>query len=247
MTTRRRGWRAWLAAAVSAGLAGSGTLVPGSSSVSPAPGPGPAGGRPVAAQPPFPSRQLPLAAVVARVPAEVSAVTAAAGRARRNGNRGLGADATGGQTQLPEPGNGSANAGPHAGTAGDRDPGMFLPGWRAALESRWRERLATVTELSLAYHDAAERPPGGHSASHPAAARQLRRLMRETVAARRAMSDTEEALARLSAGRFGRCEQCAAAISVAQLARVPETRYCERCAQPRPGAGNLGALVVTAS
>jgi RNA polymerase-binding transcription factor DksA len=124
---------------------------------------------------------------------------------------------------------------------------MFLPGWGAVLESRWRERLATVTELSLACHDAAERPPDEHSASHPAGARQLRRLMREAVEARRAMSGTEEALARLSAGRFGRCEQCAAAISVAQLARVPETRCCGRCPRPGPGAGNPGALVVTAS
>ena len=244
MTTRRRGWRAWLAAAVSAGLAGSATLVPGRGSVSPVAGLG--GGGPVAAQPPFPSRQLPPAAVVARGPAEVSALAAPAGQARRNGSRGRGADATGGQIQLPEPGNGSAPAGPHAGTAGDREPGMFLPRWRAVLESRWRERLATVTELSLAYHNAAERPPGEHSARGQAGARQLRALMREAVAARRAMSDTEEALARLSAGRFGRCEQCAAGIPAAQLAQVPEGRYCARCAQPRPGAGNPGAPVVAA-
>jgi len=78
------------------------------------------------------------------------------------------------------------------------------PAWRSLLEARWRHRLSTLTELSLAYHDAAERTGSGY---HPAAragpvaprARQLlRRLLREATAARRALSDTEEALAGLA-------------------------------------------------
>ena len=36
------------------------------------------------------------------------------------------------------------------------DPGH--PRWRTLLESRWRVRLLEVTELSLAYHDAAAAP-----------------------------------------------------------------------------------------
>ena len=105
---------------------------------------------------------------------------------------------------------------------------MFLPGWRVLLESRCQQRLATVTQLSLAYHDAAERPPGGHSASHPAAARQLRRLMRETVAARRASPTPRK--------RWPGCRRAASAAASSarplspwpSLPRSPETRYCAR-------------------
>jgi RNA polymerase-binding transcription factor DksA len=57
----------------------------------------------------------------------------------------------------------------------------------------------------------------------------LDRLLRRTVAARRALADTEEALARLSAGSYGRCESCAGAIAAGRLAVTPETRYCARC------------------
>jgi DnaK suppressor protein len=112
---------------------------------------------------------------------------------------------------------------------------MFLPGWRVLLEHRWRERLAAVTELSLAYHTAADRGRDGNADSgKEATARQLRRLMRQTVAARQALTDTEDALARLSAGRFGQCEQCEAMIDAAQLARHPEERYCTLCAAIPP-------------
>lgn len=110
------------------------------------------------------------------------------------------------------------------------DPGD--PRWRVVLESRWRARLLEVTELSLAYHDQAAAPvvsdgPGG--GAH-AGGRQLRRLLNRAVAARRALADTEEALVRLAAGHFGRCEHCAAPIPAAQLAMEPEARYCPRCA-----------------
>ena len=46
---------------------------------------------------------------------------------------------------------------------------------------------------------------------------------------RRKLADTEEALGRLAAGRFGSCEQCGAEIPAGLLATVPETRYCPRC------------------
>jgi RNA polymerase-binding transcription factor DksA len=107
---------------------------------------------------------------------------------------------------------------------------MSLPRWRALLERRWRERLTAVTELSLAYHSAADRVRDGGAASGQDQ-RQLDRIMRQAVAARQALSGTEDALARLSAGRFGECEQCAAMIDTDQLARNPEERYCEQCAR----------------
>jgi RNA polymerase-binding transcription factor DksA len=106
----------------------------------------------------------------------------------------------------------------------------MLPAWRRLLESRWRQRLTAVTSLSLAYHEAEERVGGVLRSGDQADAGKLLRLMQGAVAARRALFDTEEALARLSAGRYGRCEQCAGAISAARLTLEPEARYCVRCA-----------------
>ena len=105
------------------------------------------------------------------------------------------------------------------------------PAWRALLEAQWRARLQAVTELSLAYHEAASvtaTAPAGQPAG-----RKALRLLRRAVAARRALADTEEALGRLASGRYGRCEGCAAAIPARLLAAVPDTRYCPRC-RPRP-------------
>lgn len=104
---------------------------------------------------------------------------------------------------------------------------MRSPHWRALLEARWQARLHEITELSLAYH-AAGAPDGDGAASQ----REMERLLRRTVVARRKLADVEEALARLTAGGFGRCEQCGAAIPAGLLTAVPETRYCPRCAEP---------------
>ncbi len=128
--------------------------------------------------------------------------------------------------------------GPLTGPEGDGPVPAGGPRWRALLEMRWRSRLQEVTELALAYHEAAA---AGHSAGRSGEGglqvqqrlRRLRRLQRRTVTSRRALADTEEALARLSAGRYGRCESCAAAISAQRLAATPETRYCARCARGR--------------
>jgi RNA polymerase-binding transcription factor DksA len=97
------------------------------------------------------------------------------------------------------------------------------PQWRALLEARWRARLQDVTELSLAYHSAAAAAAGGGGDV------ETRTLLGHAVAARRELADVEEALGRLAAGEFGRCEQCGSAIPAGLLAVIPETRYCPRC------------------
>jgi DnaK suppressor protein len=105
-------------------------------------------------------------------------------------------------------------------------PRPALPAWHSLLEERWQQRLSTLTELALAYHDAAE------SCGHPADAAEtarLRRLLRGATAARRALGETEDTLARLSDGSFGRCEQCSRSIPTAELLAEPETRYCPDC------------------
>jgi len=100
------------------------------------------------------------------------------------------------------------------------------PRWRALLEARWQARLEELTELSLAYHAAADLPD--HLADEPDL-QQAQMLLRRAVAARRKLEDVEEALARLAAGRFGRCEQCDAPIPAGLLTLIPEARYCPRC------------------
>ncbi len=106
------------------------------------------------------------------------------------------------------------------------------PRWRALLEARWQTRLRELTELSLAYHVALAASPDQPEA---------RALLRRAVTARRKLADVEEALARLTAGEFGRCEQCGAQIPDGTLTTTPEIRYCARCgAEPswiRPLAG----------
>jgi len=124
-----------------------------------------------------------------------------------------------------------------AGPVGGRPRPTGGPRWRALLEARWRTRLQEVTELALAYHDAAATAVGRGTGSGHEARLRLRTLLRQTVASRRALADTEEALARLSAGNYGWCESCAGAISAQRLVITPETRYCARCAQePRAEA-----------
>ena len=133
--------------------------------------------------------------------------------------------------------------GPLTGPEGDRPVPAGGPRWRALLEMRWRARLQEVTELALAYHEAAA-AAGGRRAGRSGTGRsgtggsgdaglQLQRLQRRTVTSRRALADTEEALARLSAGRYGWCESCGGAIPARRLAATPETRYCARCARGR--------------
>jgi DnaK suppressor protein len=104
------------------------------------------------------------------------------------------------------------------------------PRWRALLEARWQAHVQEVTELSLAYHVAAAAVPGGSGdgTGQPAIAA----LLRRAVEARRKLADVEEALSRLAAGSFGRCEQCGSAIPAGLLAAAPETRYCPRCDAP---------------
>src|SRR5262250_479901 len=104
------------------------------------------------------------------------------------------------------------------------------PVWRALLEAQWRARMQEVTELSLAYHEAA-----AATAAAPAGRpgeRKLQQLLRRAIAARRALADTDEALARLASGRYGLCEGCAAAIPAWLLAGTPDARFCPRCQPP---------------
>jgi DnaK suppressor protein len=112
-------------------------------------------------------------------------------------------------------------------TTAKTTPVLDGPQWRALLEARWQARLTDLTELSLAYHAAAEAIVDAWVDEPDQQEAQL--LLRRAVAARRRLEDVEEALARLAAGRYGRCEQCESAIPAGLLALIPETRYCPPC------------------
>lgn len=145
-----------------------------------------------------------------------------------------------------EPARAGRTAGPaRTGWAGEPDRSSRAPGpawadrarepvWRARLEAQWRDRVQEVTELSLAYHEAAAAAGLAAAPASRQAERTVRRLLRRTVAARQALADTEEALGRLASGRYGLCEGCAAAVPARLLAAAPDTRYCPRC-RPQPG------------
>jgi RNA polymerase-binding transcription factor DksA len=117
------------------------------------------------------------------------------------------------------------------------------PVWRALLEAQWRARLQEVTELSLAYHEAAAitaAAPAG-----PPGERKLRQLLRRAISARRALADTDEALGRLASGRYGICESCAAAIPAWLLTETPDARFCPRCQPPSLSAAKGGVWSTT--
>jgi DnaK suppressor protein len=111
------------------------------------------------------------------------------------------------------------------------DDGWSAPRWRAILEARWRVRLQEVTELSIAYHTVT---------SGDIEDRQARPLLRRAVAARQRLADTEDALGRLAAGGYGRCEQCQALIPEPLLAAAPESRYCVHCARGEGATTDAG-------
>ena len=121
---------------------------------------------------------------------------------------------------------------------GEQIAGTSGPRWRALLEDRWHVHVQEVTELSLAYHVAAEAVPGGtgDGAGQP----EIAALLRRAVEARRKLADVEDALARLAAGRFGSCEQCGSPIPAGLLTAAPQTRYCPRCDAPSAETGPDG-------
>jgi RNA polymerase-binding transcription factor DksA len=100
---------------------------------------------------------------------------------------------------------------------------------RAQLEHCWRTRLERITELSLAYHDTAQRTGQGTSAERSRAARRVRKLARAAAGERQELAEIEAALQRISNGEYGQCEQCRAPISAALLASRPQARYCDSC------------------
>jgi RNA polymerase-binding transcription factor DksA len=105
----------------------------------------------------------------------------------------------------------------------------YLPEIRTALEQQRRFRLDQLGELVEA---AVNAPPQAPENVHDEVSEILR------TGAAKALVEVEDALARMRAGRYGICEQCATPIAVERLEILPMSRYCMRCQhelQTRPG------------
>lgn len=90
--------------------------------------------------------------------------------------------------------------------------------FRAALEQQRLFRLDQLDELTEA---------AAHAPATDPAQRQVNEILR--TSARAALTEVEDALTRLRAGTYGRCERCAEPISLERLEILPMSRYCTPC------------------
>ena len=104
-----------------------------------------------------------------------------------------------------------------------------LPRWRALLTDRWQEQLEEVSELARACQAAEQAAAHADQHTRQAAWQQASTALQRAAAGWLALAEIEAALARLAAGRFGWCQYCSAAITVATLGQTPEARYCPAC------------------
>jgi DnaK suppressor protein len=112
------------------------------------------------------------------------------------------------------------------------DHASDLPVWRDRLERLWVRQVTQVTELSLAFHDAAADPRSGNLALAEAHVAQMQGLLDKMASAHHGLTEIEEALRRLDDGRYGICEHCGAHLPPDCLAAAPQARYCPRCRNP---------------
>ena len=97
-------------------------------------------------------------------------------------------------------------------------------------------KAGAAAERALAESQAAEGDIGDSSADVASDLTEeevdlaLRQMERERL------REVDAALARATAGRYGRCEGCGAPIAGERLFALPWTRWCLACAQQRDGA-----------
>jgi DnaK suppressor protein len=124
---------------------------------------------------------------------------------------------------------------------GDEDPevqaprvaltafGPLLVARRQALTAQLGDLRRELAELVEATRDA--NVDDEHDPEGATIAFERSQLILMTTRAEDELSQVEAALVRLSAGRYGRCERCGAAIDDQRLAARPTTRLCIACAR----------------
>jgi DnaK suppressor protein len=98
-------------------------------------------------------------------------------------------------------------------------------------------RAALVDELEAKAaesddHDARARLLTGHTDVDSLLERELAEM--GASRARDAMTEIEDALARMDRGTYGVCEACGAPVRAERLEAIPHARHCVRCSGTRP-------------
>lgn len=109
---------------------------------------------------------------------------------------------------------------PMVRTSPPRELADHLSDIQATLKQQRQFRVGQLAELAEA---AANAPPPTVDDVHDRVSEILR------TGAQMALTDVEDALARLRVGRYGVCERCAAAIALERLEVLPMSRHCMRC------------------
>lgn len=99
------------------------------------------------------------------------------------------------------------------------DLALRLPEFHAALEQQRQFRLEQLRELAAAATSSSPTVDDAHD--------QVSEILR--ISAATALTEVEDALARLRAGKYGSCERCATRICHDRLEILPMSRYCMRC------------------
>lgn len=109
---------------------------------------------------------------------------------------------------------------------------------------RLRHRIWTFTDIGRALAVFEEGSPAGSRADIASELIEHEVDLMLERCERRRLTEVEDALARLTAGRYGRCASCGDPVEELRLRALPWTRLCSRCAgaAQRASAGRAEAL-----
>lgn len=103
----------------------------------------------------------------------------------------------------------------------------------------WLQAMVTRLSDGVAKLTAEVRRPAGIETTATASTEEDEENARSVLLSEeKLLAEAQDALARLDAGTFGRCERCGEAIPRVRLDAAPYARHCIRCAQVAEGRSN---------
>jgi DnaK suppressor protein len=109
---------------------------------------------------------------------------------------------------------------------------LDIPKIRTKLESERQRLLDELDQLSAAGRPSEERREGspfGKREEEATESLELERRLALEQGIKGQLGDIENALAKIAAGTYGRCEVCGRAIEPARLEILPQARRCMNC------------------
>jgi len=109
---------------------------------------------------------------------------------------------------------------------------LDIPKIRAKLESEKQRLLVELEQLSEAGRPTEERREGspfGKREEEATESLELERMLALEQGIKAQLADIESALAKIEAGKYGRCEVCGKPIEPARLEVLPQARRCMNC------------------